>query len=219
MIILDMQMPVMGGIEAAKLYRMMYPDKKVVPILILTANATTEAVSEVEEAGLDAYLSKPVEPQKLLDTISTLARKKSRKHGESIRPRLQLVSNNDEQLPVLDKNTLDEISSMTSGKEFMQELINGYLEDSGKIVSSITTLYEQQKLSDIGDLAHSLDGSSRSIGAKRLAAIAEDICRLIRNDEGTNFTRSHLDRLAATFSDTHSDMMSYLEQGDSEAAY
>jgi len=219
LIILDMQMPLMGGIEAAKLYRMMYPDKKYVPVLVLTANATIQAVREVEEAGLDAYLSKPVEPQKLLDTISSLIRNNNKKRAESTRPRLQLISRNDDQLPVIDKSTLNDLSNMASGKDFMDELINGYLEDSESIVRQISELYARDEYLAIGDLAHSLDGSSRSIGAKRLSAIADNICRLTKNDDGGNLTQNYLDYLTSTFKDTRSSLVNYLEHGDTEAAF
>ncbi len=217
LIILDMHMPGLGGVEAAKLYRMMYPDKRDVPILVLTANATTDAVREVEEAGLDGYLSKPVEPQKLLDTITALVQKRS--HKSSVRrPRLQLISNNLEQLPVIDKNTLEEINSMSSGKDFMEELINGYLEDSESIVGNISSHYEKGEFPAIGDLAHSLDGSSRSIGAKRLSAIADNICKLTRNNNEGDLSHHHLERLTTAFCETRSSLTRYLEYGDTEAA-
>ncbi len=219
LVILDMQMPVMGGIEAAKLYRMMYPDKKHVPILILTANATTEAVREVEEAGLDAYLSKPVEPQKLLDTISSLINRKNKKQTGADKPRLQLVSSNDDRLPIIDKATLDELSGMASGKDFMDELINGYLEDSEKMVREIAVLYGKKEFTNISDVAHSLDGSSRSIGAKRLSALADDICRMIRNGEERKLTSTTLEKLDAAFNDTRSTLINYLASSDTEAAH
>ncbi|MDX1518690.1 MAG: ATP-binding protein [Gammaproteobacteria bacterium] len=219
LIILDMQMPVMGGIEAAKLYRMMYPDKKQVPVLVLTANATTEAVREVEEAGLDAYLSKPVEPQKLLDTITTLIETRSDRDSGEKRPRLQLISNQTGNLPVIDKNTLDEIAGMSSGYEFMKELIEGYLEDSAEIVRQITRHYEKDEFISIGDLAHSLDGSSRSIGAKRLSAVADELCKLTRNNDGRHIGREYIEKLESAFSETHTFLTGYLERGSSEAVH
>lgn len=218
LVILDMQMPVMGGIEAASLYRVMNPDKKHIPILILTANATTEAVREVEAAGLDAYLSKPVEPQKLLDTISSLASNANELKTTPARPKLQLISSKEDSIPVIDKATLEEINNMSSGQDFMVELINGYLEDSEELVRQISAMYLQGDLLAIGDLAHSLDGSSRSIGAKRLSAIADKICKLSTNGDSTNFNNNEIEILETVFNDTRSSLHGYLEHGDTEAA-
>ena len=75
LIIMDMQMPVMGGIEAAKIYNFSTNGKEKVPIIILTANVTTEALRECQEANVSAYLTKPIDVNKLLETIHTLSNK------------------------------------------------------------------------------------------------------------------------------------------------
>ena len=73
LVILDMQMPVVSGLEVVKIHRFTGPKESSVRFLILTANATTEAMNECREAGVDAFLTKPIEPAKLLDQIDRLA--------------------------------------------------------------------------------------------------------------------------------------------------
>ncbi len=70
--LLDLHMPVMGGIEAAKLSRFMSPGSPRMPIVALTADATPEARAECEEAGMDACLTKPIDTRKLFDLFETL---------------------------------------------------------------------------------------------------------------------------------------------------
>jgi len=70
--ILDMYMPVMGGLEAAKIYRVTANHEPQMPIIILTANATVEARRESVEAGIDAFLTKPIDALTLLDTVARL---------------------------------------------------------------------------------------------------------------------------------------------------
>ena len=65
-------MPIMGGIEAAKIYHFSTSSEKKAPIIILTANATTEALRECEDAKVDAYLTKPINIKKLLSTIARI---------------------------------------------------------------------------------------------------------------------------------------------------
>ena len=72
-ILMDMRMPIMDGLEATKVIRAMErEDAKSIPIIALTANAFDEDVQRSLQAGLDAHLSKPVEPEILFVTLEKL---------------------------------------------------------------------------------------------------------------------------------------------------
>ena len=72
-ILMDMRMPEMDGLEATRTIRAMdRPDAKRVPIIALTANAFDEDVQRSMQAGLNAHLSKPVEPEALFETLEGL---------------------------------------------------------------------------------------------------------------------------------------------------
>ena len=72
-ILMDMRMPVMGGLEATRCIRSMEKeDAKTIPIIALTANAFDEDVQRSIQAGLNAHLSKPVEPDVLYETLEKL---------------------------------------------------------------------------------------------------------------------------------------------------
>ena len=72
-ILMDMRMPEMDGLEATRAIReMARPDSKSIPIIALTANAFDEDVQRSMQAGLNAHLSKPVEPQTLFETLENL---------------------------------------------------------------------------------------------------------------------------------------------------
>lgn len=69
-VLMDVMMPVMDGIEAAqKIRRSGKPDAKSVPIIAMTANTFPDDVRRIEEAGMNAYFPKPVEANKLIETI------------------------------------------------------------------------------------------------------------------------------------------------------
>lgn len=75
---MDMRMPVMDGITATKAIRASErPDAKTVPIIALTANAFDEDVQQTIQAGMNAHLSKPVEPDRLFETLGSLIRDKA----------------------------------------------------------------------------------------------------------------------------------------------
>ena len=74
-ILMDMRMPEMDGLTAAKTIRAMArADAGSIPIVALTANAFDEDVQHSMQAGLDAHLSKPVEPELLFHTLEGLIR-------------------------------------------------------------------------------------------------------------------------------------------------
>ena len=68
-ILMDMQMPVMGGVEAAAIIRGAGPNAAT-PILALTANALAEHRAEWAAVGVDVFITKPVEMQVLLDHVA-----------------------------------------------------------------------------------------------------------------------------------------------------
>ena len=74
-ILMDMRMPEMDGLEATRRIRGMdRKDAGEIPIIALTANAFDEDVQRSMQAGLNAHLSKPVEPDALFQTLEGLIR-------------------------------------------------------------------------------------------------------------------------------------------------
>ena len=72
-ILMDMRMPEMDGLEASRAIRASNrADAKTVPIIALTANAFDEDVQRSMQAGLNAHLSKPVQPEVLFETLESL---------------------------------------------------------------------------------------------------------------------------------------------------
>ncbi len=74
-ILMDMRMPEMDGLEATRMIRATdREDAKTIPVIALTANAFDEDVERSLQAGLNAHLSKPVEPEILFRTLEGLIR-------------------------------------------------------------------------------------------------------------------------------------------------
>ena len=72
-ILMDVRMPVLDGLGATEAIRAMNrPDAQSIPIIALTANAFDEDVQRSLQAGMNAHLSKPVEPERLYETLERL---------------------------------------------------------------------------------------------------------------------------------------------------
>ncbi len=74
LILMDLQMPIMGGIEATKIIRVLNQD---IPIIALTANAMQEDVIKTKQAGMNKHLNKPIEVEKLYKILLKYIFKKS----------------------------------------------------------------------------------------------------------------------------------------------
>ena len=72
-ILMDVRMPVMDGLTATRTIRALdHPDAGTIPIIAMTANVFDEDVERSLQAGMNAHLSKPIEPDKLYETIGKL---------------------------------------------------------------------------------------------------------------------------------------------------
>lgn len=75
-ILMDMMMPVMNGYQATgKIRAMKREDAKTIPIIAMTANAFTEDRIKSKKAGMNAHISKPINAEKVIDTLDKLVRK------------------------------------------------------------------------------------------------------------------------------------------------
>ena len=69
-VLMDMQMPVMNGLDAARAIRALEGKRAQVPIIALTANTFESDRREAFEAGMNAHVAKPFQPDKLIATLA-----------------------------------------------------------------------------------------------------------------------------------------------------
>ncbi len=210
LIILDMNMPVMGGVETAKIFRFTHHGKKHTPIIMLSANATSEAKKEAEEAGVDLYLTKPVEPQKLIDSINELVYNKSKKLLHTEKTKQIELNDVDDDKPFLDRSIINEINNLATTYSFMLDLIDGYLNDTRNSIEELKQADLKNEYELLGDISHNIDGSSRSIGAKKLSYMAGRISNDANNYNHEN-SSNQIKSLDNIFVETEIQLKKYLK--------
>ncbi|HHQ41141.1 MAG TPA: response regulator, partial [Chromatiales bacterium] len=173
-VILDMQMPGVSGLEVLKLYRFMEPDGPRAPVIMLTANATPEAVAACEEAGADAYLTKPVEARALVSCLERLTAGRGegeapRTHGEGggivtvLQPQR---AGGGERL--LDEEKLRELAELTDDPAFVPDLLRGFMKDAQTLIARMQAAVTAGRLHEFKDWVHALKGSAGNVGAEAL---------------------------------------------------
>lgn len=77
-ILMDIQMPVMDGCEAAKAIRQLdRPDARTVPIIAVTANVFAEDIARTTAAGMDAHIAKPIDFKQLISILDSCIQNKA----------------------------------------------------------------------------------------------------------------------------------------------
>jgi two-component system, sensor histidine kinase RpfC len=185
LVITDLNMSGMSGIEALKLYRFTQPTDLSTRFILFTADVTVETKIEANNAGFDGLLTKPIDAATLFSTIEKtldLAPNTANywmnnvlKFNEPIKVTSDLAENNIS----LDINTLLDLEKIGAGDDlFMHRLLKNYLADSLKMLNRISVALKQRHFGELQDCCHALKGNSLSIGALQLADTTENLSRL-----------------------------------------
>jgi len=77
-------------------------------------------------------------------------------------------------MPAIDKTTFEELKQM-SGEDFINELIDTFLEDAPKIIAEIKSAFESNNVDSFRRAAHSMKSNAATFGATQLAALAKEL--------------------------------------------
>lgn len=169
LVMLDRNMPKMGGLEALKAIRFLYPGKERIPVMILSADVTPEMKQEATGAGADEFLPKPIEATRLLDVVSDVCGKAASAAPQRPQelPRRSVVSiANAPQ--ILNADTMRLLEELGSGSDFMKKLIDAFVKDSEQILERLERDPGKLSMGEFRSLLHALKGSVSSVGADRL---------------------------------------------------
>ncbi|MFZ0256057.1 MAG: ATP-binding protein [Gammaproteobacteria bacterium] len=214
--VLDMHMPIMDGIHVVKLHRMTHLDQGNIPFIILTANATPDAVRQCQEAGIDAYLTKPVESKRLLDTVTALASDKQSSASPASAARNHLSTEgpdsgvqNDALEPTLDHKKLQELEALAQDPGLVSDLLREFIADSERLLIEMKDALAKERSETFRDLAHALKGSAASVGARRL--FERSLPASFPASPSLDAANAHLREIETVFYAVREALLSYLD--------
>jgi len=155
LILMDMQMPVMGGVDATARLRSLGYDK---PIVALTANALLEDREKSMRAGVDDYLTKPVD----LGRFSAVL-------NRYLKPVME------QQSSVVEKAVFDDAYNLFADDPEFQALVRRFEAELPGRLAEIQLALSQQNWVELKSLVHKLKGLGSSFGYPQLSSIAADI--------------------------------------------
>jgi PAS domain S-box-containing protein len=178
LILMDCQMPEMDGYEASRAIRVIEKERALphVPIVALTANAMAGAREECQAAGMDDFLTKPLEESALIRVLTQYLDAEAPEKAEQPSA---TVSASDAP-PVLDEQHFRKSCRNEPGN--MTELASLYLESSRPLVGR---LQESLRARDPAGAkaAHELKGASSFLGAAAMSDLAARLERTIRQED------------------------------------
>ncbi|MDZ7751104.1 MAG: ATP-binding protein [Gammaproteobacteria bacterium] len=174
-VIVDLQMPKLGGLDVMRAYRFGMGIGRELPFIVLSANTTAVAQRECHDAGVDAYLTKPIDIEALLSTVARLGMAAGT--STPVVHDLRQVEQGEEHL---DESVLEALAAISNDAGFLDDLIAGFLEDARGALDAIAAAIARRDHDGYRDNAHALEGSASSVGANslyhlaRLASRADD---------------------------------------------
>ncbi|MGI8560524.1 MAG: response regulator, partial [Luteimonas sp.] len=175
MLIVDLHMPGLSGLDVLRQARVMQAGGARTPIVVLSADATVESLKEAERAGAYAYLTKPIVVARLLETITRIAA------NESMAPPASGPALGDtRETPIGAKeqtgqHVLQELASMNFGREFLEGFVEQCVRDIGRTLPQLQKAAKDGDWDAMRDFAHAMRGVAENIGASQLV----DRCRQI----------------------------------------
>ena len=149
LVLMDIKMPVINGLEATIYTRRELKSK--IPIIALTANSLAVEVAKTKEAGMDDFVSKPIDP--------TILYSKILKHlGIDTTPRVLETINSKKTEPLFDLSTIKDLAR--GSDEFINTTIELFLDKTPDIVAAIKKGLQNNDIQEIKSQAHKLKSTA-----------------------------------------------------------
>ncbi|MGA8280667.1 MAG: response regulator, partial [Desulfobacterales bacterium] len=182
LILMDVQMPIMDGYEAARAVRAAESGKDNehhIPIVAMTAHATKGDREQCLAAGMDDYLSKPISSGKLLDILRRFA---NEKYGTQAPTRVHDAGEEIHEPPTfIDKQLLRD--AFDQDWEFFKEIVDLFMIDFPRMIDLLRETLKAGDAAAFSRNAHAVKGMVRLFQAEEAAMMAQSLEERGRNGD------------------------------------
>ncbi len=201
LVLMDMQMPVMDGVEATKLIRQS-PESALLPIVAMTANAMKVDQERCMSAGMNEHVAKPIEPNELWSALLRWIKPRPQ-NAISLAAAVALP------VPFILKNKLELMSvagldinnglRRVLGKESLYlDMLRKFIHGQSAVIAEISLALEEKDFATAERLLHSSKSVAASIGAVELAEQAAELENIVRFRPSDPMLKPMLEAFSAT---------------------
>lgn len=152
-ILMDIEMPVMNGLEATKIIRNEFPEpKKSVPIIAITGHSDEDFLSNLKNFGFDDYMSKMFTPESISKVVKKYVKKNNKVYSLKFKD---------------DSNQIDEALEI--------ELVTFFIENTPGSIEKLFSSIKNKNWGQIKEICHKLGNQLQYFGLEKAAQIADKL--------------------------------------------
>jgi len=218
-VLMDVQMPLMDGYTATRRIRNLKSEIRKVPIIAMTAHAMTGDREKCLEAGMNDYVSKPIDPEKLFSALARWISPGQRAIPDYLLDRKIEKSMEDESLPLYDFpgiSVRSGLAKVDGNRKLYRKLLGKFRRNYETVADDIRNASEKDDQETATRLVHTVKGLAGNLGAQDLHRTAVNLEAALRNEP----TKNIVEKLNA-FSETLDlvlDSVAVIELGKPDAA-
>ncbi|MBL8435808.1 MAG: PAS domain-containing protein [Zoogloea sp.] len=191
LVLMDLQMPVMDGLEATRQLRR-EPRFRSLPIVAMTAHAMAEQRRQCREAGMDDHIAKPIVPEQLAETILHHTRRRPRGEPAALPPAPPPAAPGLPRVEGLD--TAGGLRRCSGNLELYLRLLARFAGNQAATLASIDAALASGHHQEAERLAHTLHGTAANLGADALRQAARELESALRDGRPGADARDRLAR-------------------------
>ncbi|MGL6139614.1 MAG: response regulator [Planktothrix sp.] len=214
-ILMDMQMPEMDGLEASRQIQKLYGNSErsqpMRPrIIAVTANAMESDRNECISAGMDDYITKPIRMEQLIHVLSKCQPLINQTPNLEAEITLDKTSNQSLNSPILNAKVLEGLREV----EALEEVIEIYFDTAPELLENIAKAIGKSDAQALQPAAHSLKSISGTLGAFRLSEYCQKLETLARqcNQTQTPLSESETEKIYAQIQTEFEQVKTALQQ-------
>ena len=191
-VLMDVQMPEMDGLEATRQLRKKFPEIRQPRVIAMTANAMQGDREMCLAAGMDDYVSKPIRIEELVESLSksrplgdglgtegeeaAISSERIEREGEDASRAPAGTSALELDVEVLDSAALDNLLSLMGGEFiYLEDLIDTFLEDGPLLLQDLDQFVNNQDAEGVRRIAHSLKSNGADFGALAFSNLCKEL--------------------------------------------
>jgi len=207
LILLDMNMPKVSGLDVLKRFRFMDTSAST-PVLMLSADVLEKTVRECIDAGANDYITKPVRASELLDKIAEYSDNPEPVEEKDIEGDHPLSESTEE---AIDEVVISELFNLIRSTEKRERLCQTFERSGFEHLEKIGLAAEQNNVRDYMMIIHGLKGSAAMLGVRRVEMLCKEI-EAIGNTIGHAEMVSYRNKLDTAIRQGSESLRNYLQQ-------